>query len=133
LAGYKFTDMNLIELEGLVEDGLCVLNGHDPNLSAALMLGASGGIGSYFNLVPREAVEIYRASLAGDWRRARVAQRQMNRVIASGRKHRLIPALKFLCSLNGPSVGAVREPLLALTADEQRDLEKELEWLLCSH
>ncbi len=129
VAGYKFTDTNLFDMHTLLEDGLAVFNGHDPNLTPALLMGASGGIGSYYNVLPRETAAIYRACRSGDLQCAEQMQREVNRVIRAVRKYRLIPALKFIAAVQGNDLGAIKEPLLPLSADEQRALATELNWL----
>lgn len=133
LAGYKFTDASLFDLQTLLEDGLAVFNGHDPNLKAALLMGAVGGIGSFYNVLPRHAAAIYAACRSGDLECAERMQREMNRVIRTVRKFRLIPALKFIAGLQGMDLGEMREPLLPLSAGEQREVAKEVEWLLAAH
>src|SRR5581483_9636150 len=117
LAGYKFTDTNLFDMHTLLEEGLSVLNGHDPNLTSALLMGADGGIGSYYNVLPSRTAAIYRACRVGDTQCAAQIQREVNRVIRTVRKYRLIPALKFIAALQGNDLGPVKEPLLPLTAD----------------
>jgi N-acetylneuraminate lyase len=129
LAGYKFTDTNLFDLNTLLEDGLQVFNGHDPNLTSALLMGASGGIGSFYNVLPRQSAAIYKACRAGDLQCAEQMQREVNRVIRTVRKYRLIPALKFIAAMQGNDLGEIKEPLLPLTADEQREIASELNWL----
>jgi dihydrodipicolinate synthase/N-acetylneuraminate lyase len=129
LTGYKFTDPSLLDMQTLLDDGLLVLNGHDPNLQAALSMGAGGGIGSYYNILPRQAVEIYRACCAGDLKRASDMQRQINRAIRTVRKYRLIPALKCLADLRDPGMGRTRQPVLPLSLEEQQKLMKEMEWM----
>jgi N-acetylneuraminate lyase len=129
VAGYKFTDTNLFDLNTILEDGLTVFNGHDPNLASALMMGASGGIGSFYNVLPRQTAAIYRACRSGDHQCARQLQREVNRVIRTVRKYRLIPALKFIAAVQGNDLGEIREPLLPLNADEQSEIARELGWL----
>jgi N-acetylneuraminate lyase len=129
LAGYKFTDPNLFDLNTLLQDGLTVFNGHDPNLASALLMGASGGIGSYYNVLPRQTAAIYTACCSGDVQCAEQMQREVNRVIRTVRKYRLIPALKFIAGMQGSDLGGIKEPLLPLSANEQREIAKELNWL----
>ena len=127
LSGCKFTHSNLFDLSALIESGWSVLNGYDPNLSSALMMGASGAIGAYHNVLPCEAVGIYKACISGDIRLADQLQREMNRVIRIVRKYRLIPALKFIMGMRNEHFGVMREPWLPLSKDEQRQIAKEME------
>ncbi len=131
IAGYKFTDANLFDLGLVLQGPYTVLNGHDPNLSAALRMGAQGGIGSFYNVVPELVVTLYRASIAGDVACAERAQARINRVIQVVRGYRLIPALKFLSGLQGFDQGTMREPALALSIEEQKRLEEQMERVLC--
>jgi N-acetylneuraminate lyase len=79
--GVKFTDFNLYLLERLVARGKTIFNGYDEVLAAGLLMGAQGGIGSTYNIMPQVYLEIARAAQLGDWETSRRWQRQANRVI----------------------------------------------------
>lgn len=132
IAGYKFTDLNLFDLGLLLQNSYTVLNGHDPNLSAALRMGVNGGIGSFYNIAPDLVVAILRAHAAGDGATAERLQTQLNRMIHIVRSYRLIPALKYLCGLQGFNQGVMRAPMLPLALDEQKRLEEQWEVMLCA-
>ncbi|MDZ4800444.1 MAG: dihydrodipicolinate synthase family protein [Bryobacteraceae bacterium] len=132
IAGYKFTDMNLFDLGLLLEGPYTVLNGHDPNLSAALRMGADGGIGSFYNIAADFAVAMLRANRSGDAAGAERIQAQLNRTIRIVRGYRLIPALKHICGLQGFDQGMMRDPMLPLGKDEQQRLSSEWEVTLCA-
>jgi N-acetylneuraminate lyase len=132
IAGYKFTDLNLFDLGILLRESYTVLNGHDPNLSAALRMGASGGIGSFYNIAPDLVVALLRAHTTGDADAAERIQVQLNRTIQVVRGYRLVPALKYLCRLQGFDQGVMREPMLPLAAEEQKRLESQWEALQCT-
>jgi N-acetylneuraminate lyase len=131
ITGYKFTDMNLYDLGLLIERGLTVLNGHDPNLKAALLMGAAGGIGSFYNVLGAEVVALYQCCQAGDVAAAEKRQVAINRVIRVVRKTRLIPALKFISRLQGCDLGSMREPVLPLSAEEKHMIASEVERIPC--
>lgn len=132
IAGYKFTDLNLFDLGVLLRESYTVLNGHDPNLSAALRMGASGGIGSFYNVAPDLVVALFRAHTAGNAEAAERIQDRLNRAIQVVRGYRLIPALKHLCGLQGFDQGVMREPMLPLGTDEQKQLASQWDALLCT-
>ena len=132
VVGYKFTDLNLFDLGLLLGEPYTVLNGHDPNLSAAFRMGAHGGIGSFYNIVPELAVAIQRAHKAGDACAADRSQAQLNRIIQVVRGFRLIPALKHISGLQGYPQGVLREPMLPLSSDEQERLTSQWEVMLCA-
>jgi N-acetylneuraminate lyase len=132
IRGVKFTDMNLYELGLLAErrsDGFLVLNGHDQVLLPGLVMGARGGVGSFYNVYPELFVSLYRAWKSGDMSIAESCQRQINQRIQAVKKHRLIPALKFMVCLHGIEAGVCREPVLPLSTEEQRQLASDLEAL----
>ena len=131
VVGYKFTDLNLFDLGLLLADSYTVLNGHDPNLSAALRMGAHGAIGSFYNIVPELAVAIRRAHAAGDVNGAERAQAQLNRTIQLVRGFRLLPALKHISALQGFDQGVMRDPMLPLSPDELKRLQSQWEVTLC--
>ncbi len=132
ISGIKFTDMNLYELGLLAArapQGFLVLNGHDQVLLPGLLMGARGGVGSFYNVYPELFVCLYRSWCSGNLAGAENCQRQINERIEAVRKHRLIPALRFLLGTNGFEPGVCREPVLPLSGDEQRQLARDLEAL----
>lgn len=129
VAGAKFTDTGLADLVTLAEsagEDFSVFNGHDPMLVPALGLGAKGGIGSFYNLMPERFVAAYRAWQCGDLKTANAIQLDINRIIRAVRAYRLVPALKFACSLRGINLGPSREPTLDLNSAERAALEAAL-------
>jgi N-acetylneuraminate lyase len=126
IRGVKFTDMNLYEL-GLLADRVLVFNGHDQVLLPGLVMGARGGVGSFYNVYPELFVSLYRAWKSGDVSAAENCQHQINQRIRTVKNYRLIPALKFILSLQGFDSGICREPVLPLSLEEQRVLASELE------
>ena len=79
--GLKFTGFDLYSLSKLKLDGAVVFNGHDEVLAAGLLMGADGGIGSFYNLVPELFVDVYDKARAGDWAEARATQDLINELI----------------------------------------------------
>jgi N-acetylneuraminate lyase len=94
VSGVKFTDYNLFLLERLVGLGKIVYNGRDEVLAAGLLMGAQGGIGSTYNLVPEIYMALYRHTLRSEWEKARQLQRRLNQLIAVLVKYPFLPALK---------------------------------------
>ncbi len=74
VAGFKFTNFDLFTLALVRRPGLAAFNGHDEVLAAGLLMGADGGIGSFYNLVPELFVRIYELGRAGQWEQARPVQ-----------------------------------------------------------
>jgi N-acetylneuraminate lyase len=67
VVGLKFTDFDLFKLSILHDEGAIVFNGRDEVLVAGLLMGAAGGIGSFYNLVPEWFLEVYAHARAGRW------------------------------------------------------------------
>jgi N-acetylneuraminate lyase len=90
-------------------------------------MGAHGGIGTTYNLIPELFVDLYAAWTAGDLQTAQQAQYQIDRAILVLRKFGVVPAVKAAMRLRGIDCGNPRAPLLPLTADQVEQLACELE------
>ncbi len=64
--GVKFTDFNYYLLQRLAKRGNLVFNGYDEALAAGLLMGAEGGIGSTYNLMPQVYQKIFQAAQRAD-------------------------------------------------------------------
>jgi N-acetylneuraminate lyase len=107
VAGVKFTDYNLFLLSRLATLGTLVYNGRDEVLAAGLLMGAGGGIGSTYNLVPELYVDLYRHTLRGEWEQARRLQRDINKLIQVLLEYPLLAALKAALGHAGFECGPV--------------------------
>jgi N-acetylneuraminate lyase len=130
VAGLKFTDYDLFVLSMLIRDGNIVFNGRDEVLSAGLLMGANGGIGSIYNLVPDWFVELYQHARAARWREARAIQDRINDLIVVLLRFPFMPALKCVMGWEGISCGAALRPRIPLTAEEECQLRIALEPVL---
>ncbi len=84
IIGLKFTLPNyyLLSLLKMIDGGnINVINGPDETLISGLAMGADGGIGSTYNLMPERYVRLYNAFTRGDLAGARREQYEINRVI----------------------------------------------------
>lgn len=59
VSGVKFTDYDLYALSRLSAQGVKMLNGRDEILIAGMLMGAVGGIGSIYNVVPGRFVDLF--------------------------------------------------------------------------
>ena len=105
ISAIKFTDYNLFLLGRLKNQGMLVYNGRDEILAAGLLMGADGGIGSTYNLVPELYVTLYRHTLSGEWERARQLQRVINKFISVLLKYPLLAAIKAALGQGGLECG----------------------------
>jgi N-acetylneuraminate lyase len=122
VAGLKFTDSDLFKLWLLRRAGAVVFNGTDEMLAAGLIMGASGGIGSIYNLIPEQFVALYRHAMAGCWEEARRVQNGINELIEPILRYPVHAAIKAILRWNGIDCGACIAPRRQLTPDEESDL-----------
>ena len=130
--GVKFTSYNYFEMRRIKElngGDINVLNGPDETLLCGLAMGADGGIGTTYNLMPRVFVKIYEAFRRGDMSAAQENQFKANRLIAVLLKYGVLASMKEMLSIMGFDAGFCTFPLKRLTADESAGLRKDLKIL----
>ncbi len=127
VAGVKFTSYELHRIADLNHGGAIVLNGRDEVFAAGILMGACGGIGSFYNLVPELFVEVWDAARRGSWTDARRTQDRINRLIAIVLHYPMIAAIKKILEWSGLPCGGALAPRRALTAKEDASLRSELE------
>jgi len=130
VAGLKYTDYDLFVLSLLIREGKVVFNGRDEVLSAGLLMGAQGGIGSIYNLVPEWFVELYQHARAGRWSQARAIQDRINDLIAVLLRFPFMPAFKRAMEWEGIDCGPPLRPRIPLTQEQESKLRSELESVL---
>ena len=125
MAGLKFSNPDLVLLQRCVaalSPGQELLYGCDDLLLPALTLGATGAVGSTYNL----AAPLYRAMQAaaarGDWVVARRAQRHSIRLIEILGQSGYLGSLKTVLSHEGIAVGSVRLPMRSPDVEQSREL-----------
>ena len=126
VCGVKFTDFDLYRMSTVTRPGQSVFNGRDEILAAGLLMGASGGIGTFYNLLPDLFVRIYTAATAEQWEDARAAQLRVNSLIRAVVRHPLFPAVKQILTWSGLECGDCLPPRARLSADQQAELRGEL-------
>lgn len=117
--GLKYTDFDLYRLSMLTRAGVTVFNGRDEVLVAGLLMGANGGIGTFYNLIPQAFVEVYRLSCAGEWAAARALQDRINDLIALTLQFPMLAAVKQMLTWSGISAGPCAGPRIAQLTPEQ--------------
>lgn len=120
--GLKFTDYNLYLLSLLRREGLVVFNGRDEVLAAGMVMGASGGIGTFYNLVPDWFVKVYELSQAGKYAEAVQVQDRINELIRVTLKFPAFPAVKRALAWSGIDAGNCLGPRCSLSTVEESGL-----------
>lgn len=129
VAGLKFTDYDLCTLSLLAREGKAIFNGRDEVLAAGLLMGARGGIGSIYNMVPSWFIELHDHARAGRWSEARATQDRINDLIRVLVALPFMPALKRALAWQGLPCGPALPPRVPLSEAQERTLVAALEAL----
>lgn len=133
--GVKFTIRDYFELRKTKEvngGDINLINGPDETLLCGLVMGADGGIGTTYNLMPEWYVALYEAFVAGDIKAAQSYQYKVNHVTDALIRHSKIGAIratKAALELKGFDAGNAVYPSHVFTAAEKDALKQELEQL----
>jgi N-acetylneuraminate lyase len=103
-----------------------IFSGRDEAFACGVLMGASGGIGSFYNLVPELFVALWHAGQAGDYTRVRQIQDQINDLIKAVLRFPMIPAIKKLLTWSGINCGPAIAPRRVLTYEEERRLREDI-------
>jgi acyl-CoA synthetase (AMP-forming)/AMP-acid ligase II len=99
-----------------------IMSGSDQACLPALTMGASGAIGTTYNIMAAHFVQLYTAYERGDIETARELQYAANRVIKALTSVPTIAALKVVLARMGFDCGVPRRPMRPLTAEEETRL-----------
>lgn len=126
VAGLKFTDFDLYKLARIRAAGNTIYNGRDEVLAAGLLMGADGGIGTFYNLVPDLFVRVYNLARAGQWGQAKEVQDRINQLITAVLRFPVFPAVKEILKWSGIDCGHCVAPRRSLTNEECAQLRTAL-------
>lgn len=127
VAGLKYTGDNLDWMSETLRAGANVLFGRDEVLASALLLGAHGGIGTFYNLVPGWLVELYAHTQAGRWPEAARIGERLRRLIHVCARYPMLSAAKVILRWQGFDCGGVLSPRLNLSSGQEQQLRADLE------
>ena len=120
---YKFSMINLID-DGRLNN----LNGPDEMLLCGLSIGADGGIGTTYNILPKVAVKIYEYYKSGDMKHALEYQNKLNSFInAMFSWDKGAGKWKAPLSLLGFDMGYTVFPASEINDDDLKELKEILE------
>ena len=126
IIGLKFTANDLFLLSEIKKSGATIFYGTDEMLVAGLIMGADGGIGSFYNVAPELFVQLYRQAQAGNWEQARQTQRPINELISIGLNFPVQPVVKSMLRRQGIECGTCLPPRRSLTIAEEALLDQML-------
>lgn len=128
ITGVKWTVNNYYELMLLKEmthGEMNIINGPDEMLICGLSSGADAGIGSTYNVMLPQYIEIYKSFREGNIKKAREIQLKVDKVIRIVKKYKDVPTVKHMIKMLGIDVGDATFPMKSF-ADDASLLEKEL-------
>ena len=127
VVGLKFTDFDLYKLHQISQSGKVIFNGRDEVFAAGLLMGADGGIGTFYNLVPGLVLKVYLSALSGQWDEARRAQDQVNELIRITLQFPMLSAVKTMLKWQGFDCGPCLAPRQNLTHEQELQLRNLIE------
>lgn len=119
VVGLKFTAFDLYTMARLKDRGAVIYNGADEVFTAGLLMGADGGIGSFYNLVPERFCEIYRLGREGRWDEARLVQAQINELIEITLRFPALDGLKMMLGWKGLPCGRPMAPRASMSLEQE--------------
>jgi len=123
----KDTSGNFVRVQELLVSGAKVFNGSDPFAFHALIAGAQGCFWGAANVMPRQAVELYRLVQEGNASEAIALWKQMLPANLFFWNHPYNPSIKAATNLLVNTVGACRQPVQPLSEAELEGLKAALE------
>jgi len=129
VVGLKYTNYDYYSMHRICElngGDITVFNGPDELLLCGLIMGADGGIGSTYNVMPGWFCDLYRAYKDGRIEEAKEIQFKINKVIPILIKYSLVPAIKEYFKYFDIDTGYAAYPGKRLTDDELKAMRIEL-------
>lgn len=129
ITGVKWTVNNyyeLMKLKDMTHGEMNIINGPDEMLVSGLAAGADAGIGTTYNVMLPEFLQIYKYFKEGNEEKAREVQMKVDRVITCMLKHGVLPSVKYMLGLIGFEVGETTFPMHRYTDSEAAALEADL-------
>jgi N-acetylneuraminate lyase len=126
VVGLKFTDFDLYKMSLITRAGYTLFNGRDEVFAAGMLMGANGGIGSFYNVVPELIVKVYEEASGGDYAAARKAQDRVNDLIRLTLRYPMLASLKQMLTWSGIDCGPCLAPRRGLTAEDAARLRADL-------
>lgn len=123
--GIKHTSYDLFSLRNFreVKPEISIFNGFDEVLLGGLSMGASGGIGSTYNIIPNTIIGIYESFLKGDINKASSLQNKACEMINVLIKYGVMPSEKYLLSKKDIDMGNCRRPFSKLDKEAMDKLD----------
>ena len=124
--GVKNSSMPTQDIQMWKDEGCIVFNGPDEQFISGLAMGAVGGIGGTYAVMPELFLKIYALTQAGDLAAARAIQNDVDRIIYKmcAAHGNLYAVMKAILAKKGVDCGSVRKPLPALIDSDMPIVEE---------
>jgi N-acetylneuraminate lyase len=132
VVGLKWTSPDYYTMSRIKQIGggdINVINGPDETLLCGLCMGADGGIGSTYNVMPEVFAGLYRYFQAGRLEEARAAQAKANQIIGVLLEFGLLPGIKEMLALLGFDMGYCTAPMERFSNDKKNTFLRRLKAL----
>jgi N-acetylneuraminate lyase len=132
MVGVKWTNYDYFEMHRIKQlrgGNINVINGPDETLLCGLSMGADGGIGTTYNVMPKVFMNIYRYFTSGDINAAQKEQFKADKLIALLCRFNVLSAMKELLFMMGYDCGYCTYPLNRLTMEERKAFRSGLDSL----
>lgn len=125
VTGVKFTASDFFQLERMkhAHPQLTIWNGYDEMLLSGLSAGASGGIGSTYNVLYKGVHKIYDSYKAGDSALALDYQHIVNNMISVICKHGVFASIKAILGFENIDFGGCCKPFLPISENAKVELK----------
>lgn len=118
-------DIQMFKMDG--GEGFVVFNGPDEQLVSGLAMGADGGIGGTYGVMPELYIKMFNLCKAGDFAAAREIQFAADAIIYGmcSCKGNLYAVMKEIIKIReGLDIGSVRKPMPALVPEDMDQVKK---------
>jgi N-acetylneuraminate lyase len=130
VAGVKFTDHNLFLLQGMRRqqgDDFLIMSGADEMMVPSKLMGSTGTIGSWYNIIPHVFIDAFELAERGEWDAAAERQNFANALISRNIGPQLIGLCKVALAEMGIDVGRPRQPLPQIDDNARKAFITELQ------
>ena len=126
--GVKHTSSDFYSLERFKQyrSDIIVYNGYDEMFLSGLAAGADGGIGSTYNFMAENFIEMKKLFDSNRIDEARLIQHKTNNIIKALIKVGVLPGEKAILKMMGIPMGNCRKPFRKLTEEEEELLKETI-------
>lgn len=126
--GVKNSSMPAMDIERFkvtAGEEFIVFNGPDEQFVSGRLIGADGGIGGTYGVMPELFLQANQYVQQGQFNEARAIQHDINNIIVAltSQRANMYAVIKAILKYKGMDVGSVRAPFEPVSAEEQSEIE----------